>query len=70
MKEYINRIFDKLEKADVSPSSNYSMPEYWMHRAIRGRDKDKQTLFNWLSATLGIDIGLLKTKCLMNDIME
>lgn len=59
MKEYINRIFDKLEKADTSPSSNYSMPEYWMHWAIRGRDKDKQTLFNWLSATLSIDIELL-----------
>lgn len=37
MEDIINRIFDKLENADVSPSANYSMTEYYMHCAMRGR---------------------------------
>lgn len=59
MEDIINRIFDKLENADISPSSNYSMPEYYMHCAMRGREREKRTLFNWLSMSLGIDMDLI-----------
>lgn len=59
MEDTINRIFDKLENADVSPSANYSMPEYYMHCAMRGREKEKRLLFRWLSMSLGIDVDLI-----------
>ena len=59
MEDKINRIFDKLENAHISPTSNYGVAEYWMHRAIRGSEKDKRTLFNWLSGILGFDMDVL-----------
>lgn len=59
MEDKINRIFDKLENADVSPSSNYSMPEYYMHCAMRGSEKEKRTLFNWISMFTGIDVDTI-----------
>jgi hypothetical protein len=55
------RIFDKLSNAEVTPTSNYSVPEYWMHRAMRGDEKSKQTLFNWLSGIIGIDMDILNS---------
>lgn len=59
MEDIINRIFDKLENADVSPSANYSMPEYYMHCAMSGREREKRLLFNWISMSLGIDVDLI-----------
>ena len=61
MEDKINRIFDKLENADVSPSANYSMPEYYMHCAMQGREREKRTLFNWISMSTGMDVDLINT---------
>jgi hypothetical protein len=55
MNKTINRIFDTLSKADISPTSNYSVPEYWMRRAMKGDEKCKRNLFNWISNMFGVD---------------
>ena len=55
----VNLIFDKLSSANISPTSNYSIPEFWMHRAIKGDEKSKKNLFNFISVHFGIKEDIL-----------
>ena len=51
----VSAIFDKMASVKITPTSNYSVPEYWMNRAIKGDEKCKDNLFNWISLSLNID---------------
>jgi hypothetical protein len=55
----VSAIFDKMASVKITPTSNYSVPEYWMNRAIKGDEKCKDTLFNWISSILNIDKSIL-----------
>lgn len=55
----VSAIFDKMASVKITPTSNYSVPEYWMNRAIKGDEKCKDNLFNWISLSLNIDKSIL-----------
>ncbi len=55
----VSAIFDKMASVKITPTSNYSVPEYWMNRAIKGDEKCKDNLFNWISLILNIDKSIL-----------
>lgn len=52
MEDKINRIFDKLENADVSPSANYSMPEYYNIEV----ETDNDSIFAYDDSGYGITV--------------
>lgn len=55
----ISAIFDKMASVKITPTSNYAVHEYWMNRALKGDEKCKDTLFNWLSGILRVDKSVL-----------
>ena len=57
----ISAIFDKMASVKITPTSNYAVHEYWMNRALKGDEKCKDTLFNWLSGLLRVDKSVLNT---------
>ena len=70
---YIVNLFNRLSKAEITPSTNYNMLEEWMYWALRGREKSKKILFETLSLHLGVDTEVLEiifTKMFGNKINE
>lgn len=52
--------FEKLASANTSAGANYSIPELYMSKAIRGDEKAKQTLITSIANTIGVDYKVVE----------
>jgi len=53
-------LFDRLSKADTSPTANYNMAEMFMSRALKGNEKAKTTLASFISKKLNINYQIVE----------